>query len=481
MSQQPLLQRCRSNTLRLIALICLWCVSPIVLVAATNSHNIEVGVLDTVVPTAPSNLAASVSGLQVTLVWDESVDDQAVDEYLIFIDGVLTTRTGSTSVVLDLGSVGTFTLGVQAIDFGDNLSPLAAVAATTVNQSSGGGGGGGSRGDSGGASSVTVSLEDGMATLTISLTEIDSVSVRYGRSADYELGEITNPGEALTHTVILPFLYPGETYFYQVRTHNDNVVIEIGSFTAVGSSPGAAMITIALTDASGAVIGTAVTRADFSDYVIVLNTTRPPLHRFDGQVVYRGRSLSPRITDLRDGFYGIFFRDALENVVDGQIVRTEPSGGDLPLAGPAVAGIGWSDRILISQSTSVGDEANLQNLDASQPLTVTVPTAIAPFSDGAVAVITKVGSEDPIRTTVLSKHDSSGSWQTSIVLPPEVGLYELTITFFSGQEITTQFATPLTVTAALEEERRVHHIQLLILNLLQKAVSLLQMLISLRI
>ncbi len=93
-------------------------------------------ILDTENPTAPTNLAATVTGANVLLTWDPSTDNIIVDKYIIYngteelvtIDAKETDNSRNITAL----AVGHYTFGVRAVDPSYNESTKSTVSADVV-------------------------------------------------------------------------------------------------------------------------------------------------------------------------------------------------------------------------------------------------------------------------------------------------------------------------------------------------------------
>ena len=95
-------------------------------------YDFDLGANDSIPPTDPSNLLANISGVTVDLSWDLSTDNEYVERYYIYQDSVLVDSvSGSETTLKYLQPLTQYTFGVQAKDFGGNLSSIVSTVATT--------------------------------------------------------------------------------------------------------------------------------------------------------------------------------------------------------------------------------------------------------------------------------------------------------------------------------------------------------------
>ncbi len=91
------------------------------------------GPVDTIPPTAPTNLAGAVSGSLVDLTWTASTDNIGVKSYYIYRGGIQIGTSVSTSYRDSTASPTTaYTYTVRAIDYGNNVSLDSNVANVTT-------------------------------------------------------------------------------------------------------------------------------------------------------------------------------------------------------------------------------------------------------------------------------------------------------------------------------------------------------------
>ncbi|WP_405786111.1 fibronectin type III domain-containing protein [Streptomyces sp. NBC_00138] len=95
---------------------------------------------DTTAPSAPSGLAATVSGTSVSLAWKASTDDVEVTGYQVWRGGgQVGTASGTSFTDSGLSASTSYSYTVKAVDAAGNVS--AASNTVTVTTSSSGGGG----------------------------------------------------------------------------------------------------------------------------------------------------------------------------------------------------------------------------------------------------------------------------------------------------------------------------------------------------
>jgi hypothetical protein len=93
-----------------------------------NADGTVTQILDNEAPTAPTNLAASVEGINVTLTWDASTDNIIVNQYNIYVAGipvgsVMAKETDNGGPIAVTGvPAGTYPVGISAVDPSGNES-----------------------------------------------------------------------------------------------------------------------------------------------------------------------------------------------------------------------------------------------------------------------------------------------------------------------------------------------------------------------
>ncbi len=87
---------------------------------------------DSEAPSAPVNLKADVSGIDIDLSWDRSTDNYYVENYHIYLDDVLVDSSSLNSILLNaLQPVTEYKISILAIDFAGNKSEKASITVTT--------------------------------------------------------------------------------------------------------------------------------------------------------------------------------------------------------------------------------------------------------------------------------------------------------------------------------------------------------------
>lgn len=97
---------------------------------AVENTNLSV---DFEAPTTPLNLSTTSTTSSVTLNWDPSTDNVAIDHYKVRIDGgTLTTVNGTSYVFTELNPLTSYLLEVCAVDTSGNTSAFTQTSATTL-------------------------------------------------------------------------------------------------------------------------------------------------------------------------------------------------------------------------------------------------------------------------------------------------------------------------------------------------------------
>lgn len=95
-------------------------------------YDFNIGTNDVIAPSAPSDLSASVSGIDVQLNWTQASDDQYVESYNIYKDGELVKIVSFPGCqFINLNPLTEYIFSVVAIDFGGNQSEEAIIHVTT--------------------------------------------------------------------------------------------------------------------------------------------------------------------------------------------------------------------------------------------------------------------------------------------------------------------------------------------------------------
>ncbi len=113
--------------------------------STTATYTVVNNTADSIAPTAPNGLSASLKRKQANLVWNPATDNVGVSGYQVWRDGLLLAETVDTSFIDRTVPSGTVcTYFVVATDAAGNESAASNIA--TVGESSGGGGNGGGKG-----------------------------------------------------------------------------------------------------------------------------------------------------------------------------------------------------------------------------------------------------------------------------------------------------------------------------------------------
>lgn len=148
--------------------------------AATRTITVSNGAMDTIAPTAPTNLAvSSVTQTSFTLTWNASTDNTGVTGYRVYRAvgsgsltevGTVTSGTSFSNTGLVAGT--TYSLAVRAYDAAGNQSALSTSITTTTSSASsgggssgGGGGGGSSSSDKSAPRKISIMIAQGAATV----------------------------------------------------------------------------------------------------------------------------------------------------------------------------------------------------------------------------------------------------------------------------------------------------------------------------
>lgn len=96
-------------------------------------YDLDIGKDDKTPPTNPTSLNATPNSTSVDLNWTASTDDGYIEKYNIYINGVKTDETSGISYsATRLDPETEYTFGVQACDFGGNVSEIVNVTASTT-------------------------------------------------------------------------------------------------------------------------------------------------------------------------------------------------------------------------------------------------------------------------------------------------------------------------------------------------------------
>lgn len=96
-------------------------------------YDLKLGQNDSIAPSEPSNLKATPASTKMTLAWTPATDNEYIKMYNVFLDGEKIDSTSNASVVVyKLEPESEHVFGIQAVDFGGNVSDTVFITASTT-------------------------------------------------------------------------------------------------------------------------------------------------------------------------------------------------------------------------------------------------------------------------------------------------------------------------------------------------------------
>lgn len=318
------------TTLLLISILGFACAHATILRAAEDTFQIEQTITaspDVTPPTVPTNLVATaVSSSQINLSWSASTDVVSVAGYKIYRDSVfLATSTSLTYADTGLTPSTTYTYTVSAFDPSYNESAQSDPAeATTLDvtvppPTPSVGGPSTNGGAPAGFSLQLTYFLVAPATRHVDISFGTNIAViattQWGKTADLELGSITNADYQKNHNVILENLAPDTNYYFKItltdalgRVH----VVEtqqVRTLPLEETAPANVSNLTATPHEKDIGLKWQNPRGHFDSIRVVRSDKFFPRDPLEGQVVYEGDRSSFVDTDVVQGttyFYTLF-------------------------------------------------------------------------------------------------------------------------------------------------------------------------------
>lgn len=336
--------------------LCLSSVTSVYAQSASSSFNVRfLYGNDETPPTTPVLVSATaISPTQIDLDWTASTDNYVVQGYVV-------TRGSSTIATTTLTSFSdtsvsastTYTYSVQAFDNSFNYSSSSNSLATTTpdyptTPPVAPGADDAQEGTIARIVTRDVSVSTGVSTTSLSVETAWPVrlTVRWGRSTDYELGFLVNEVYAKTHVIPLTDLEPGTTYEYQIIAETPfglKAVIVAEQFTTqnptVATTP--ANVSRFLAQPVGADVELSW-RLPAGEDVAFVRVVRShlgfPAHPQNGAIVYQGTASQFTDTDILSEYSPVYYTAFVYNsqgkVSSGAIAITfaqsDTPGSDTP-------------------------------------------------------------------------------------------------------------------------------------------------------
>jgi len=261
---------------------------------------------DTTPPTTPVLVSATaISPTQIDLDWTASTDNYVLQGYVVS-RGTSTIATTTLTSFSDTGvsASTTYSYSVQAFDNSSNYSsssnsistttpdyPVTPVTPTTTDDGS-------QEGTVARIVTRDVSVVPGVSTSSLAVETARPVrlTVRWGRSTDYELGFLINEVYTKNHLIPLTDLEPGTTYEYQIIAQTPfglEAVVASGQFTtqnpAVATTPANVVRFLAQPAGTDVELSWQLPAGEDVAFVRVVRSHLGfPAHPQNGAVVYQG-------------------------------------------------------------------------------------------------------------------------------------------------------------------------------------------------
>lgn len=292
----------------------------------SSTFNIRVfGTPDTQAPSTPTLLSATpITANQIDLAWSSSTDNFAVAGYVVTrgTSTIATTTLRSYSDTSVAAST-TYTYTIQAFDAAFNYSSSSNSIATTTpdvptippaeietTDSA-------SEGTRARIVVNNFTIIPGLSTTSIQFKTATPalVSLRWGRTASYELGYVTSDAYSVNHSILLNELEPGTTYQFEITGQTPygwSSVIRSGTFTTlqnqVVQTPSNIARFSAVANAGDVRLSWQKPKNEPTSYVrIVRSHLGFPRHPEDGAIVYQGFDSSVVDADILNQFSPVYY------------------------------------------------------------------------------------------------------------------------------------------------------------------------------
>ncbi len=303
--------------------------------AQTDEFNVRMRIVgDANPPTTPTGLSATpVASSQIDLSWNAATDDTVLGGYQVFRDAIQIATTSLTTYA-DTGLTADtlYSYFVTAFDTSENFSSSSAAVSTTtldipapVSD------------DGGGGSDLYLIHFDVIPDIRTVQVEWQTrgyaqFELRWGRTAAYELGFVSNELFKHTHSTVITDLEPGTTYSYQLlgfdrdgRRHalssGEFKTLEAPDITPPSNVSG---LRAALSGNDVELSWENPSDPDFAFVRIVRSHLFYPDDPYDGFIAYQGDaevfSDSRALSKYDAQYYTVFAYDTQGNISSGAVV-----------------------------------------------------------------------------------------------------------------------------------------------------------------
>ena len=301
--------------------------------------------IDSTPPSTPSSLVAlPISSSQIDLFWGASTDNSLLGGYQVFRN-FLQIATTTLTTYSDSGLIAStsYTYYIKAFDDSFNISsssnimttstsPFAATSTATTTENHGG--------FVARPELVSFSIEPSLHAVKMSWATSRYVQfeLRWGRTASYELGFVTNELYKKDHSTSIDDLESGTTYEFQIIAYDKDgrrTILKEGQFKTLDAQDTSAPTNVSNLHATASSNDVLLTwdnpqDDDFSHVRIVRSYLFYPNDPADGFIAYEGGGTSLRDTDAfisnKTQYYTIFSYDAMGNISSGAVVSVHADG-----------------------------------------------------------------------------------------------------------------------------------------------------------
>jgi len=436
------------------------------LLAAQSSFVVGVNVtnpIDAIAPSVPSNaVATALSSAKIKLSWDASTDNVGVTGYHIYRDLALV----ATTTALDYTDSGltastTYAYTVSAVDAAGNESAQSATATATtlaapVTPPTPSGAGAGSSQQQVLLVTRAVTATAGSRAIVLSWsTNIPAASnVYWGKTADYELGGVSEVTAVANHSIRVSGLEPGTSYVFRIEMAAAN-----GQRASVD---GVRAATLAEADVEapanvrnfeakpdGAKIKLDWQNPadpDFQSVRIVKSDKFFPSDPFDGEVVFDGKGEEFSDANVKSGttyYYAAFAEDSAGNYSSGAVASAATGAhaavtnplDNLPAApnseslDPMIAGLTIRDFTFIQNGAVIPPGADETiAVDGGKNLKISIAYGKVPEILKTIAVTLSLPDDPAKQFSFLLRINKDKSAYEAVIAPLAAGgTYGMTI------------------------------------------------------
>ena len=365
--------------------------------------------IDTTPPSTPPSLVAlPISSTQIDLLWGASTDNALLGGYQVFRNFLqVATTTLTTYSDSGLTASTSYTYYIKAFDSSFNLSsssnimttstlpfvPVATTTPSTTPQS-------GSSSSSGPLELLSFSIVPTQQSVQMAwkTSRYVQFELRWGRTASYELGFVSNELYKKDHSTSIDDLQPGTTYEFMIIAYSKDgrrTILKESQFKTLDAPDTSAPTNVsnlrALVSGDDVLLTwNAPQDTDFSHVRIVRSQLFYPNDPADGFITYEGSATSLRdrsaLLKNKKQYYTVFSYDTHGNISSGAVVSVESGDTSSPIeTKPVIAtststassseiALLFTDFEFIQNNQRVGKD----DLDALLPFTVRIAYAKLP-------------------------------------------------------------------------------------------------------